>query len=122
MSKVKKTNIIALIILVIPLVLAYQLFDQSKVLYFNGDVHFYYVIFSSFIALSVCFVALMEYKKNKEPKIFLISLGFLGVAIIYGFHAFITPNISFYKYFTFPDIQTNINVFIFCFMNIKPFF
>ena len=110
MEKPKKINIAVVILLFIPLIISYYFMRQETTIWNAPVFHFYYVTLSAFISLGVSIFAFIEYKKSRLTRNFLISLGFLGVAIIYGFHALITPG---YTPFAFPDMATHINAFVF---------
>lgn len=107
----KRLNILAILIIVLPLIF-YYIYNFNKEVQLNTNIHFYYVIISSMIALFVGIAAYFEYKKNKNEKIFYISIGFIGVAIFYTFHALVTPGITMFQFFKFPDQITNISIFV----------
>lgn len=106
----KVIQLISLSIIIIPIFLVYYLLNYNESIWQVPVFHYYYVILSSLIAIAVSRVAFTEYKKTSSKRIFLISLGFLGVGILYTFHALITPGKSL---FIFSDIQTQIKAFIF---------
>ena len=106
----KVIQFISLSIIIIPIFLIYYLLNYNESIWQVPVFHYYYVILSSLIAIAVSRVAFAEYKKTGSKRIFLISLGFLGVGILYTFHALITPGKSL---FIFSDIQTQIKAFIF---------
>ncbi len=64
------------------------------------------------IALFVGIAAYFEYKKSKTEKIFYISIGFIGVSIFYTFHALVTPGMTIFQPFNFPDQMSNISIFV----------
>ncbi len=110
MKRTKKYNLLAILIIVVPLIL-YYIYNFKTEVQFHPDVHFYYVIISSIIALIVGIAAYFEHKRSKTEKIFYISIGFIGVSIFYTFHALVTPGMYF-QIFTFPDQLSNINIFV----------
>jgi len=108
----KRINLIAIILVLIPVLSYYYLsyFELEPKMY--SDLHFYYVIFSSIIAILVGFASYIEFKKTKVEKIFYISIGFFGVGIFYAFHALVTPKMSIGNIFEFPSMLSNINAFV----------
>ncbi|WP_028857128.1 sensor domain-containing diguanylate cyclase [Psychrilyobacter atlanticus] len=110
MKNKKVIHFISLSIIIIPIFLVYYFLNYKESIWKDPGFHYYYVILSSSIAVAVSWVAFKEYKKTRSKRIFLISLGFHGVGVLYTFHAFITPGKSL---FTFSDIQTHIKAFIF---------
>ncbi|SFC23601.1 diguanylate cyclase (GGDEF) domain-containing protein [Alkalibacterium subtropicum] len=108
----KKINVTAGLFIILPLVVYYYLVNNVSEMSMNIDLHFYYVIFSSAIALLVGFSAYKEYKKSRVTKIFFIAIGFLGVGVFYTFHALTTPDTAIAQRFNFPHIIDNINVFV----------
>ncbi len=108
----KRINLLSLLIVVLPIFIYYYFNNYRNDLRFNGDLHFYYVIFSSLIAFLVGFASYLEYKKNKVEKIFHIAIGFIGVGVFYTFHALVTPNMTIMQLFKFPNNITNISVFV----------
>lgn len=108
----KRIGIISLAIIALP-AFVYLFINQYRTeLKINGDLHFYYVIFSSAIAILVGFASYLEYKKNKIEKIYYVSIGFIGVGVFYTFHALVTPNMTIGPLFEFPDMISNINAFV----------
>lgn len=112
MKRNKTFNIIAGGIVIIPVIILYYLLTYHNLVLMNGDVHFYLVSFSSLIAFYISISAYREYKKTNIAKLYFISLGFIGLAVIYSFHAFITPNMTLFTLFQFPDIKCNISMFM----------
>jgi len=110
MKNNKTINFLSLSIIIIPMFLTYYFLNSKEIIWKNTSFHYYYVILSSLIALVVSAAAYIEFKKMRSKRIFLISLGFVGVGVLYTFHAFITPGKSL---FIFSDIQTQIKAFIF---------
>lgn len=108
----KRINLISILVIILP-ILFYNLQNLNDDIVIKGDLHFYYVIFSSIIAILVGFASFLEYKKNKVEKIFYISIGFIGVGIFYSFHALVTPKMTFGSFFEFPSMISNINAFVF---------
>ena len=96
----KRINLLAILIIVLPLIF-YYIYNFNSEVQFYADLHFYYVIISSIIALFVGIAAYYEYKKNKKEKIFYIAIGFIGVAIFYTFHALVTPGMTMFQFFKF---------------------
>ncbi|WP_372714458.1 diguanylate cyclase domain-containing protein [Ilyobacter sp.] len=109
MKNIKAINFTLLFIIIIPMFIVYYLSNREN-MWNNYSFHYYYVILSSLVAIAVSGVAFTEYKKTMSKRIFLISLGFLGVGVLYTFHALITPGKSL---FIFSNIQTQIKAFIF---------
>jgi len=107
-----KVNILAIIIIILPIIIYYYLTRFESESLINSDIHFYYVIFSSIIAILVGFASYLEFKRSKIEKIFYIAIGFMGVGVFYTFHALVTPNMTFVKIFEFPSMLTNINAFV----------
>ena len=107
----KRINLLAILIIVLPLIF-YYIYNFNNEVQFYADLHFYYVVVSSIIALFVGIAAYYEYKKNKNEKIFYIAIGFIGVAIFYTFHALVTPGMTIFQFFVFPDQITNISIFV----------
>jgi diguanylate cyclase (GGDEF)-like protein len=108
----KRIRIISLLIIVLPAFIYLYLNNFRTGLKINGDLHFYYVIFSSAIAILVGLASYLEYKKNKVEKIFYLSIGFIGVGVFYTFHALVTPNMTIGQFFEFPNMISNISVFV----------
>ncbi|MDZ7834385.1 MAG: hypothetical protein U5K84_02695 [Alkalibacterium sp.] len=75
----KATNWSAIIILILPAIIYYHLHNYRPGVAVNADLHFYYVLFSAMIAFFVGYSAFLEYKKSKVEKIFLVSVGFIGL-------------------------------------------
>ncbi len=107
----KKINLLAILIIISPPIL-YYIYNWSNVFQVNPDLHFYYVVISSIIALLVGIAAYYEYKKNKKEKIFYIAIGFIGVSIFYTFHALVTPGMTIFQPFVFADKLSNISIFV----------
>lgn len=103
--------IISIFLIVTPLVLLYFLLKNDNVV-FQPYLHFSLVLISSVFAIVIGIFAYLEHKVNNNVKMYLISLGFFGVGIIYGFHAFITPQLDFITFFTFPDTRIHISAFV----------
>ena len=78
----------------------------------NSELHFYYVLISSFIAFLVSVVSYLEYKEKNEVRLFFISIAFLGTSIIYNYHGLVTPNLDLITIFNFPSPESNINAFV----------
>lgn len=72
--------------------------------------HFYYIAASSATALLVGILAYKEYRRTNYLKVYLLAIGFIGVAILYGFHGLITPGNSIV---VFPTMRQHINAFVF---------
>lgn len=99
-------------IIILPIFFYYYLDNFKTEAGHHGDFHFYYVIFSSIIALLLGFTAYLEYKKSKVDKIFYISIGLIGEGVFYTFHALVTPNMAINQLFEFPDPISNISAFV----------
>lgn len=110
MRSYKKLVFIAILIIVIPIALNFYLLTLGDVIWNNFVFHYYYVILSSLISFALSIFAYLEYKKSNVITVYLISIGFLGVSILYGFHALITPG---YSLFNFPNMRSHINAFVF---------
>jgi diguanylate cyclase (GGDEF)-like protein len=108
----RRISIVSILIIVLPAFIYFYLSNFRTELKPNGDLHFYYVIFSSSIAILVGLASYLEYKKNKVEKIFYLSIGFIGVGVFYTFHALITPNMTMGQIFEFPDMISNISAFV----------
>lgn len=72
--------------------------------------HFYYIFLSSAISSLVGYLAYREYLVSKETKTYLLTLGFVGIAVLYTFHGLITPGMSLT---TFADHRAHLNAFVF---------
>jgi len=107
----KRLNFFSLMIILVP-VLIYNLNQFSPELIMKPDLHFYYVTFSSGIALLVGAASYLEYRKSKVEKIFYLSIGFIGVGVFYTFHALVTPKMTIMQPFEFASAVININVFV----------
>ena len=108
----KRSDLLAIMVIILPVFIYYYLNNYRTEAANHGIFHFYYVIGSSIIALLLGFAAYLEYKQSKVEKIFYISIGLIGVGVFYTFHALVTPNLSIIKLFEFPDIISNISVFV----------
>jgi diguanylate cyclase (GGDEF)-like protein len=108
----KRNDLLAIMLIILPILVYYYLSTYRTEISNHGDFHFYYVIISSIIAFLLGFAAYLEYKKSKVEKIFYISIGLIGVGVFYTFHALVTPNMTIVKLFEFPDIVNNISVFV----------
>lgn len=108
----KRINFLAFLIIILPIFIYYYLENSRTAASHHGDFHFYYVIFSSLIALLLGFSAYLEYKKSKVDKIFFISIGLIGVGIFYTFHALVTPKMTIIQLFDFPNPISNISAFV----------
>lgn len=108
----KATNWSAIIILILPAIIYYHLHNYRTGVVVNADLHFYYVLFSAMIAFFVGFSAFLEYKKSKVEKIFLVSVGFIGLGILYAFHALITPEVTLLQNAGLSFPVRNISVFV----------
>lgn len=107
----KRINLISFMIILVPVLICYlNQFSTDPIM--KPDLHFYYVVFSSGIALLVGVASYLEYKKSKVEKIFYLSIGFIGVGVFYTFHALVTPNMTMMQPFEFSSVVTNINVFV----------
>jgi len=108
----KRIEFITISLILLPILSYYflSLFESESKMY--SDLHFYYVIFSSIIAILVGVASFIEFKKSRVEKIFYISIGFFGVGILYAFHALVTPKMSFGNIFEFPSMLSNINTFV----------
>jgi signal transduction histidine kinase/CheY-like chemotaxis protein len=106
----KFRNILAVLVIAISIFLAYYFLQQPNIPLKNVDLHNYYVVFSVIIALVVGISAYFEFKKRNEPKIYFISLGFLGTAVIYAFHAIVTYGVS---HLGFENLMQQTNAFVF---------
>ncbi|MDP3305092.1 MAG: GGDEF domain-containing protein [Erysipelotrichaceae bacterium] len=112
MLTIKRISIISLMIVVLPVFFYFYMADFRTEPMVYGDLHFYYVIFSSAIAILVGLASYLEYKKNRVEKIFYISVGFIGVGVFYTFHALVAPNMKMGQFFEFPNMISNINAFV----------
>ena len=72
--------------------------------------HFYYIAASSAVALLVGILAYREYRRTNYLKVYLLAIGFIGLAILYGIHDLVTPGNSIV---VFPMMQQHINAFVF---------
>jgi diguanylate cyclase (GGDEF)-like protein len=107
---VKRINLLAISILLFPIILGYFLLKFEHFTWNNPVFHYYYVGLSSLISLGLSIFAYLEYKNTKVTPVYLISLGFLGVSILYFVHGLITPG---YSLFRFPDMRIHVNAFVF---------
>lgn len=108
----KRIDLLAIMLIIVPIFIYYYLTNFSTGVSNHGDFHFYYVIISSLVALLLGFAAYFEYRKSKVVKIFYISIGLIGVGVFYSFHAFVTPSMTMMKLFEFPNMVSNISVFV----------
>ncbi|OEH86854.1 hypothetical protein BHU72_00900 [Desulfuribacillus stibiiarsenatis] len=103
---------IALLVMVttIPMILGY-IFTQYPEVHWNApEFHYYYIILSSIGSLFVGIFAYKEYTKSQDFKIFLLSIGFIGITIFYSMHGFVTPGKSITD---FAQHAHHINAFVF---------
>ncbi len=105
-------NKVATLLVILPLLIGFYLFNYKNFISMNSELHFYYVLISSFIAFLVSIVSYLEYKEKNETRLFFISIGFLGTSIIYNYHGLVTPNLNLLNIFTFPSLENNINAFV----------
>ncbi len=110
MRCLKNHKKIILLTILGPLIIGFYLTSSSETDLYNAVYHYYYVMFSSLIALVVMYFSFVEYKKNNLPRLFLVAMGFLGVTIFYGIHALITPGQS---VIVFDNVIDQINAFVF---------
>lgn len=108
----KRIDLLAIVLIIVPIFIYYYLNNFSTDVSNHGDFHFYYVIVSSLIALLLGFAAFFEYRKSKVVKIFYISIGLIGVGVFYSFHALVTPSMTMMRLFDFPSMVSNISVFV----------
>lgn len=106
----KFRNILAVLVIAISIFLANYFLQQPNISLKHVDLHNHYVVFSVIIALVVGVSAYSEFKKRNEPKIYFISLGFLGTAVIYAFHAIVTYGVS---HLGFENLMQQTNAFVF---------
>lgn len=108
----KRISMLSIIFILLPIGIALHLNQAQSEHSMHLNIHFYYVMFSSLIALIVGFASYQEYKKNGVEKIFYLSLGFIGVSVFYSYHALITPNLTILQLFNFPTPLSNISAFV----------
>ena len=101
---------IAIGIVLLPLIMFLYYLSQPNQPFQNAVFHYYYVGISATTSLLVGVFAYREYRRSGYLKVYLLALGFIGVAILYGFHGLITPGKSIAD---FPSIRQHINAFVF---------
>jgi two-component system sensor histidine kinase/response regulator len=106
----KTSNILILLILIISIFITYYLLKKPDNQFHNAMFHYYYVAFSAIICLIVIILAYFEFRVQNEPKIYFITLGYIGILVTYGFHGLITPGMSIFEFSTATE---QINAFVF---------
>lgn len=108
----RRIDLLAIALIIAPIFVYYYPSDGSFDVSNHGNFHFYYVMISSMVAVLLGVAAYFEYRKSRVEKIFYISVGLIGVGILYTFHALVTPNMTLFTFFDFSDKANNISVFV----------
>ena len=93
-----------------PILWLVYLLQQPVAISYQAVYHYYYVTISSLTAGVVGLFAYVEYKRTENFKVLLLSIGFMGGAVLYIFHGLITPGKSI---ISFAVKQEHINAFVF---------
>ncbi|MDF2947259.1 MAG: histidine kinase [Bacillales bacterium] len=109
-KKIKFWNVLPYLFIFITIILAAYLQQMHSSTVHNVVFHYYFVIFSAVIAFGVGCLAYIESSEKNEHNILYISMGFIGLSIIYLFHGLVTPGNAF---FTLPNKIQQLNLFIF---------
>jgi signal transduction histidine kinase/DNA-binding response OmpR family regulator len=109
-KKIKIWNVLPYLFIFITIILAAYLQQMHSATVHNVIFHYYFVIFSAVIAFGVGCLAYIESREKNEHNILYISMGFIGLSIIYLFHGLVTPGNAF---FTLSDKIQQLNLFIF---------
>ena len=101
---------LAIGIVLLPLIMFLYYLGQPIQAFQNAVFHYYYVGISATTSFWVGIFAYREYRRSGHLKVYLLAVGFIGVAILYGFHGLITPGKSIAD---FPSMRQHINAFVF---------
>lgn len=106
----KKHYIAMLIVLLLPMGLGYYASQHPDVIWMLPAFHYYYIILSCVASLLVGIFAYREYSKTQDFKVYLLSIGFIGITILYGVHGLVTPGKTLHEFHSHAE---HINAFVF---------
>ncbi|OEF98140.1 GGDEF domain-containing protein [Desulfuribacillus alkaliarsenatis] len=109
-STLNKGYALIFAVIIVPIILGFVSSQYSDVIINAPLFHYYYIALSCVASFIVGIFAYREYSRTGDFKVYLLSIGFIGITILYGFHGLITPGKSICSFESGTD---HINAFVF---------